>query len=407
MTLGAELVENMKKGLKEKGDYNPYQDDSQTNLEIKFGNQLDMWKQEKEKVDQAGLIALDQKKMGLYDRNDEGLKAAYGTDPDVFYKSVAKFHTGDEKRTDLFPIYGGVGLLRTKDTTPWDTNTIKYVNSIKLPQKGTDIGGGKVRTIEGLTPEEIESAADTFMVGEGGKNAESLNVQAQANNPTYNLDLAQKEVRKLFVDRMTQRNRDNLKGGQARLSFGEKKEEQYGFSPYSTKGKSGEANGFNVRSLYTNTGMKSNLQSGDETLDDVDVKTVFVDDNGRLRAIVQERITEVIPMTEDERKAEIAKAKTELRKPNFETTKTKTKERPREINFEVGSNNYNTIMGQYPVMQEKVAELLKARSVKPKSEAKSFDYSKAGMEVKAKELKITVGQLRAKILAKKPTATFE
>ena len=329
---------------------------------LKWGNEL-------KNYEQSAKIPLDDKNQGKYDVNHDYFEAAMGKDPVVAAKLLAKFNTGDESKWEAYDAAGylGVGALKAKDVTPWDANTIKYVNSIKLPQKATDIGGGKIRTVEGLSAEEIQKAADDFMMGEGGKNAQSLSDQQKANQPSFSIDEGQKIVRNMFVDRLTQRVKDNLKGGQPRITSGEKIEENLFFSPYSSKGADGGAPGFNVGFKGSNKGLKADLQYGKEVLKDVDLKTIYKTDDGKLKAIVMQYDYEERPMTDDEKKKEQQSASVQMREPVF--TKTVRSEKPKEVEFSVGSNNYNTIIAQYPGVETKITELIETTSAKPAAKA--------------------------------------
>ncbi len=279
----------------------------------------------------------------------------------------------------------GIGGLKAKDVTPWDTNTIKYVNSIKLPQKATDIGGGKVRTVEGLSPEEIQKAADDFMMGEGGKNAQSLTDQQKAHQPSYSIDEAQKVVRGMFVDRLTLRVKDNLKGGSQRMTEGQKNEEKLFSTPYKVTDGSGKTNtGINIGFIGSNKGLKSDLLSGEEQLKDVDLKTIYKTPDGQIEAIVMEYVYEQRPMTADEQTKEKQSAAAQMREPVL--TKTVRSEKPRVVEFNPGSNNYNTIIGQYPGVEAKVNELMSGAEPK-----KAAAQKPAGKTVSRAKVKALVG----------------
>lgn len=372
LAMGAELMAIMKEELQKDPDSNPYYNDRLTNAEAKFGSQMDMWQSEKKANDASGLIAVDQKKQGNYDINHDALKAAYETDSgasDRYYKSLAKFHSGDETKTDLFPVYGGVGILRPKDTTPWDLNTIKYIKGISIPTESQDLGGGKYKTTTAIdSPEKQKKVIDDFMLGEGEKNAQSLSAQQQAVNPSYSIQEARKVVSGLAADELDRRRKEMLKGGGGGAKgYDEKLTEKMFFSDYQPKGTNTEVRGFNVGFKGSNKGLKADLQQGNDVLKDVDLKTVYKGDDGKIKAIVMQTVVEERPMNDDEKKKETANAKMQLREPVY--TKTTSSEKPKEIDFSVGSNNYNTIVKQYPGVEAKVQELVNTKSAKTETKS--------------------------------------
>jgi len=140
------------------------------------------------------------------------------------------------------------------------------------------------------------------------------------------------------------------------VSYGERVTEKLFFSPYSTKGAQGGAPGFNVGFIGRGTGLKADLQYKDEVLKDVDLKTIYRGKGQTLKAIVMQFDYEERPMTDDEKRKEKESAEIQGRDPIY--TKTVKIEKPRQIDFNVGSNNYNIIINQYPGVEAKVLELL-------------------------------------------------
>lgn len=394
----AELIDHMKTEMRGNPEYDPNYDDKLTNMQFEFKSNADLWQQEKIKVDQAGIIALDQKKRGAYDINDEGLKAAYGTDDEAFYKALAKFHTGDETKTDLFPMYGGVGLLRTKDTTDVYNTILKDAKALSADQIQIVTGDLTHRTKK-FTQEEKEKIADNFyMTDKGQKIAQSFMQQQEAYGIMPDPAKAQEYVRSNYINSIPDIDQWK-KAGQGAKSYGEKQAEKLFFSDYQPKGTGAEVRGFNVGFMGSNKGLKSDLQQGNDVLKDVDLKTVYKGADGKLKAIVMQTVTEERPMTEDEKTKERASAKTQFRDPIF--TKTVSSEKPKEIDFSVGSNNYNTIIEQYPGVQGKVDELIgKQASAQPetKKETKSTGkkvYTKAELTKKAKDAGYTYDEYYA------------
>jgi len=148
-------------------------------------------------------------------------------------------------------------------------------------------------------------------------------------------------------------------GLKAPVSFEARAEAKLRVSPYRPKGKGEEQRGFNV-GYIGGGGLKTDLAATDEkgqkeVLTDVDLNVIYnkgTKENPNLRAIVAQYVYEEIPMTDDERKKEQARADSQGIDPVF--TKTKRVENPREIDVNVGTNNYEVLISQFPGLKEQV-----------------------------------------------------
>lgn len=376
--LAEDMFQTMQKNLKESpSSYDPESDKELFEKEQNFQRAIDEFQQENKAMTGHMAIALDPKKRDTYNVNDEVLAAWGKGDVEGFRKSLSKNIYGDESRSGEINTYSGVGFLNPIDTTDWHTQTVKAAKGLNVPIREVDLGGGKFKKTQQLSPQEKEEAYQAWTLGAGAKLKKSLIAQAQANNPFFPEEKADEVLKPLFISNIE--DNVNLKGsGQAGKSYDDKLSEKIGFSDYQPKGTGTEVRGFNVFFKGSNKGLKSDLQQGNDVLKDVDLKTIYKGADGGLKAIVMQTVSEERPMNDDEKKKEAAAAKMQFREPNF--TKTVSSEKPKEIDFSVGSNNYNTILEQYPGVEQKVSELVGAQSSATKakgaaSKEKQWSYN--------------------------------
>ncbi len=375
----------MKNRTAQPNSYDPESDNELFTKMHDFQRATDEFQQEKKSMDQHMAIALDPKKRDTYNVNEDALAAWGKGDVEGLRKSLSKNIYGDESRADEINTYSGVGFLNPIDTTDWHTQTVKAAKGLQVPVRAVDIGGGKIKKTQQLSPEEKVKAYETWSTGAGAKLRASLVAQAQANNPFFPEEKADELLKDLFISNIT--DKQDLKGSQPRMSSGEKFSEKLFSTPYKVTGKDGRENvGINVGIIGTNTGLKSDLQSGNDQLKDVDLKTIYKTPDGQVEAIVMEYVYDQRPMTADEQTKERQNASVQMREPVF--TKTVRSEKPRVVDFNPGSNNYNTIVGQYPGVEAKVQELISAPIPSPSS-SKGREQQPAAGKIKLTEAEWT------------------
>ncbi len=341
-----------------------------------FQRATDEWRQEKVAMDKHMAIALDPGKRDTYNINEDALDAWGRGDVQGFQRALSKNIYGDEAKALDINTYSGVGFLNPIDTSDWHAETIKAGQSINVPVQTIDLGGGKFRKAQQLTPEQKEKEYETWILGAGSDRRRSLIAQAQANNPFFPEEKADEILKPLFMRSIT--DEEDLKGGGGgRRTPGERIEENLFSTPYKSTDKQGRTNkGINVGFKGSNKGLKANLTSGDDILTDVDLKTIYTTPDGQMEAIVMQYVQEERPMTESEKKKEEQSATASLREPIF--TKSVKIEKPRVVDFNKGSNNYNTITAQYPGVLSFIEQMSETKA--PAKEKKRKSTTRAAIK---------------------------
>ena len=193
--------------MREQRAINPYyepDDDDVVNKElISLKSNIDEWQQEKTLVNNLMLTSLDQKKMELYNFNTEFLDAiGKGADKKEVMRMLREGKGGLGKDTPELDRYYGVGGMSPVNITNWEKITTDAAQNAVPPTISFKNKDGTITKIKKWTPEAMEKAADTFMMGEGGRMSRIATVQGQAHDPLFSEEKATKTIRDLYMTRL-------------------------------------------------------------------------------------------------------------------------------------------------------------------------------------------------------------